>query len=99
MVGNGRMQDFALLLGHVWRCTRCREALLAQPELYWIGYKLNQNQRDCIRKLSDESFHTVMRLAEISGLAMNDLNEAIDHPRARLRHLDGHRYDFRTFRT
>lgn len=99
MHSNGRVQDFALLLGHLWRCTRCREALLAQPESFWIGYKLDQEQRDCIRSLNDESFHTVMRLAELSGLTMPELYAAIDHPRARLRHLDGQKYDFRTFRT
>jgi 3'-phosphoadenosine 5'-phosphosulfate sulfotransferase len=95
MYGNGRVQDFALLLGHLWRCSACRESLLAQPELFWVGYKLDQAQRDCIKSLSDESFHTVVRLAEVSGLSVNELYVAIDHPRARLRHLDGHRYDFR----
>jgi 3'-phosphoadenosine 5'-phosphosulfate sulfotransferase len=99
MYRNGRIQDFALLLGHLWRCNRCREALLLQPELYSVGYKLDQSQRDCIKQLNDESFHTVMRLAELSGLSLNELYEAIDHPRARLRHLDGQRYDFRSYRT
>jgi hypothetical protein len=98
MVGNGRLQDFALLLGHAWRCHRCREALLAQPELYSVGYKLDQTQRDCLKNLNDESFLTVMGLAEISGLSTTTLYEAIDHPRARLRHLDGQRYDFRATR-
>jgi len=95
MVGTGRLQDYALLLGHAWRCTKCRDALLSQPELYWIGFKLDATQRECIKKLSDESFVTVMRLAELSGLTAAEIYEAIDHPRARLRHLDGHRYDFR----
>jgi hypothetical protein len=99
MNGNGRVQDFALLLGHAWRCTQCRESLLAQPELYTIGFKLDQSQRECILRLNDESFHTVMRLAELSKLSMAELYEAIDHPRARLRHLSGNRYDFRTVRS
>jgi hypothetical protein len=98
MYGNGRIHDFAMLLGHVWRCTQCREALLAQPEFHSIGYKLDQTQRECILKLDDDSFHTVMRLSEASGLSVVELYEAIDHPRARLRHLDGQRYDFRTIR-
>lgn len=98
MVNNGRVADFALLLGHVWRCTHCREALLAEPALYSVGYKLDQTQRDCIKNLTDESFHTVMRLAELSGLSAGEIYAAIDHPRARLRHLDGHRYDFRATR-
>ena len=93
---NGRIQDYALLLGHIWRCTHCRNALLAQPELLWIGFKLDQQQRACIKKLDDDSFHTVMRLAEVSGLSVNELYVAIDHPRARLRHLSGNRYDIRS---
>jgi hypothetical protein len=51
MYGNGRVQDFVLLLGHLWRCSQCRAALLAQPELYSVGYKLDQSQRDCIMQL------------------------------------------------
>jgi hypothetical protein len=93
---NGRIQDYALLLGHIWRCTNCRSALLAQPELLWIGFKLDQQQRAYIKKLDDDSFHTVMRLAEASGLTVNELYLAIDHPRARLRHLSGNRYDIRS---
>lgn len=99
MYGNGRLQDFALLLGHLWRCNQCRDALLSQPELFWVGFKLDQPQRECIKSLSDESFHTIMRLAEVSGLTSAELTAAIDHPRARLRHLSGQRYDVRSVRS
>lgn len=89
-----RVRDFALLIGHAWRCTRCRAILLEDPTAACIGYKLDDAQRESILKLTDESFHTVTKLAEVSGLPMRELDEAIEHPRARLRHLAGDRYDF-----
>lgn len=92
---NNRVSDFALLIGHVWRCTQCREHLMAQPDVYWIGFKLSDEQRAIIRKLSDESFQTMARLAEETQLAPRDLEEAVDHPRARLRHLGVVKYDYR----
>lgn len=91
-----RVRDFALFIGHAWRCTSCRENLLQQPEAAWVGLKLDEAQRTCILKLTDDSFQTVMRLAENAGLSVRELEEAIDHPRARLRHLGSIRTDFRT---
>jgi hypothetical protein len=82
-----RVQDFALIIGHVWRCNGCREALFANPETVWLGYKLSDLQRDAILKLTDESFQTVARLCEETGLDAKELEAAIEHPRARLRHL------------
>lgn len=89
-----RVRDFALLIGHAWRCTRCREVLLENPKSAWIGFKLDEAQRECILELSEESFQTTVRLAELTGMTMQELDEAINHPRARLRHLAGNRYDF-----
>lgn len=82
-----RVQDFALIVGHVWRCFECREALFASPETVWMGYKLSDAQRESILKLSDESFQTMARLCEATGLSAAELEAAIEHPRARLRHL------------
>lgn len=82
-----RVQDFALMIGHVWRCTSCREALLANPEAMRMGYKLNEQQRAAILKLTDESFQTMAKLAGATGLDPKELEVAIEHPRARLRHL------------
>ncbi|MDQ3249946.1 MAG: hypothetical protein M3Q45_12170 [Chloroflexota bacterium] len=86
---NGRVQDFALLIGHVWRCTTCRNALLERPEAVLIGFKLDEAQRERVLKLSEDSFQTMMKLVDETGLSDRELNEAIDHPRARLRHLNG----------
>jgi hypothetical protein len=84
---SGRVQDFALVIGHVWRCHHCREALMERPEVTWLGYKLSEEQRAAIRELTDESFQTLMRLADATGLTTKELEAAIEHPRARLRHL------------
>lgn len=90
-----RVTDFALIIGHVWRCTSCRDALLRNPSLMWVGYKLSEDQRTCITNLSDEDFHTVMHLAEVTGLTVKEIDAAIDHPRARLRHLGSVKGDVR----
>jgi hypothetical protein len=94
-LSTNRVTDYALLIGHVWRCMECREQLMSRPELAWIGFKLSEGQRDLIRKLSDESFQTMMRLADETELTPHELEEAVDHPRARLRHLGVVKYDYR----
>lgn len=91
-----RTTDFALLIGHIWRCLECRELFMSRPELYWIGFKLNDGQRSVLRALTDDSFQTMTGLAEETGLSARELEEAIDHPRARLRHLGVVKYDFRS---
>ncbi len=82
-----RVSDYALMIGHVWRCTSCRTDLLERPETTWIGYKLNEEQRTAILQLDSDAFQTATRLAEATGLALEELYQSIDHPRARLRHL------------
>ena len=82
-----RVSDFALIIGHVWRCTTCRDALLENPQVMWIGYKLNESQRECLVTIDEEDFRTIQHLAEITGLTAREIDAAIDHPRARLRHL------------
>ena len=93
-----RVQDFALIIGHAWRCTNCRDALLENPEATWVGYKLSEDQRERILKLTNESFQTMMNLVEVTGLSEKELEAAVEHPRARLRHLGSNRGDF-FFRT
>jgi hypothetical protein len=85
--GPRRVTDYALIIGHVWRCTACRNALLTNPETTWIGYKLSEEQRERIQAMDDDDFQTATRLAEATGLSVDELYAAIDHPRARLRHL------------
>ncbi len=82
-----RVSDFALIIGHVWRCTACRDILLERPHLIWIGHKLSESQRECLINMDEEDFRTIQHLAEVTGLAAREIDAAIDHPRARLRHL------------
>lgn len=90
-----RVTDYALLIGHVWRCPECRNSLLAQPEITLIGYKVSDQQRAAICDLTSESFATVMRLSAELSISTGELYSAIDHPRARLRHLGVVRGEFR----
>lgn len=90
-----RVSDFALIIGHVWRCTACRDALLASPSATWVGYKLTDQQRDCITGLNEDDFRTIMHLADVTGLSTREIDAAIDHPRARLRHLGSTKGEYR----
>ncbi|MFZ1757445.1 MAG: hypothetical protein WBO46_26390 [Caldilineaceae bacterium] len=81
------MRDYFILIGHAWICPDCRQRLLADPEAMLIGHKVSDEERACILALTDESFGTMMILGEATGLSTDDLREAIDHPRSRLRHL------------
>ena len=82
-----RVSDFALMIGHVWRCTSCRAALLAEPTITLVGFKLTEEQRACIAGMDDDDFRTITHLANVTGLTAQEIDGAIDHPRARLRHL------------
>ncbi|MCB0047097.1 MAG: hypothetical protein KDD92_16860 [Caldilineaceae bacterium] len=88
-----RVSDYALLLGHAWRCPECRVALLGNPAVTWIGFKLSEDQRERILAMDDDAYQTVEALALAADLSMDELYEAIDHPRARLRHLGSTRGD------
>jgi len=90
-----RVSDFALIIGHVWRCTACRNLLLENPQLMWIGHKLSERQRECLIHIDEEDFRTIQHLAQVTGLAAREIDAAIDHPRARLRHLGSIRGEVR----
>ena len=89
-----RVQDFALLIGHAWRCLECRTALVENPELTIVGFKLSQDQRERVTVLVDESFQTMARLSEETGLSQKELEAGIEHPRARLRHFGSRRGNY-----
>jgi hypothetical protein len=80
-----------ILIGHAWICTKCRDRLLTDLDTMLIGHKLSDDERERLVAMSDESFRTMMDLAEAAGLSMDDLRLAIDHPRSRLRHLGVYR--------
>lgn len=82
-----RVRDYYILIGHAWICPDCRVRLLAEPEAMLIGHKVSEEERECVIALTDGSFGTMMALAAATQLSMDELREAIDHPRSRLRHL------------
>ena len=86
-----RLRDFALIAGHTWRCYECRDLLLENAERTCRGYKLSQEEKESATELTDDNFQTVMALSEATGLTVKELEEAIDHPHARLRHLGSYR--------
>lgn len=88
---SSRVRDYALIIGHAWRCLSCREALLEAPQSTWIGYKLSKSERESILALESASFYTVAELAAATQLSSEEIEAAIDHPRARLRHLGSYR--------
>ena len=52
-----------------------------------VGFKLSDEQRACIANMDDADFRTIPHLASLTGLTTQEIDSAIDHPRARLRHL------------
>ena len=52
-----------------------------------VGFKLTEEQRACIAGMDDDDFRTITHLANVTGLTAQEIDSAIDHPRARLRHL------------
>jgi hypothetical protein len=89
-----RVQDFALIIGHVWRCHTCRDELYDKPDTIWMGYKLSDDQKARIRTLTDDCFASIPKLAEVTGLDSKEIEAAIEHPRARLRHLGSIKGDY-----
>lgn len=82
-----RVSDLAVLLGHVMQCEMCRERLLESPERATMGRKMTTEQRRLIARLTPEDFENANILAAAVGISASELNEGINHPRARLRHL------------
>lgn len=86
-----RLRDFALIIGHTWRCYECRDLLLEDPERTCRGHKLSEAEKESAQELTEDDFQTVMALSQATGISVKDLEEAIDHPHARLRHLGSRR--------
>ncbi len=82
-----RVRDYLIIIGHTWICTSCRENLLNDPDSILVGHKLSEEEREHLLSLTEQSFRTMMELDEATGLTMEELQLAIDHPRSRLRHL------------
>jgi hypothetical protein len=86
-----RVRDYLILIGHTWICTDCRQRLLEDTNTMLVGHKVSDQERERLEELNDESYRTMMDLCSATGLSMDDLRLAIDHPRSRLRHLGVYR--------
>ncbi len=84
---NARVRDFLILIGHTWICLECRASLLEDTEATLVGHKLSEFERERLLELKDSSFRTIMDLEEATGLTADEIYQAVDHPRSRLRHL------------
>jgi hypothetical protein len=84
---SSRTSDLAILLGHALKCEDCRQSLLAEPERFIIGRKLSDHQRELLLQLTPEDFENSTTLARAVDMDVDELLEATNHPRARLRHL------------
>ncbi|MBP7963472.1 MAG: hypothetical protein KBG20_13180 [Caldilineaceae bacterium] len=82
-----RIRDYLIVVGHLWIGDECRDAFFKNPNSVLIGFKLTQDEKERLHKLTDASFSSMELLVEATGLEYDELREAIDHPRARMRHL------------
>lgn len=84
---NTRVRDYLILIGHTWICLECRSMLLEETEATLVGHKVSEFERERLSELKDSSYRTMMDLEEATGLTADEINQAVDHPRSRLRHL------------
>lgn len=82
-----RTSDLAIVLGHALQCEACRQRLLEEPDRVLVGRKITATQRADLAQLGEEDFASAATLAAAAGIPMAELVDALDHPRARLRHL------------
>ena len=82
-----RTSDIAILLSHTMQCAECRDRLLSQPDRVLIGRKISEQQRAMLSSLSAEDFESAVTLAAAAGANSEELRDALNHPRARMRHL------------
>ncbi len=80
-------QELLILAGHAWQCPDCRRRLLETPEKALSGHPLNASERERLLQLNDEHFTSVSSLAQALGVATNELYDAMNHARTRLRHF------------
>ena len=80
-------QELLILAGHAWQCPECRRRLLEAPEKALSGHPLSADERERLSRLAEEHFASVSALAEALGVRANELYDAMNHARTRLRHF------------
>ena len=82
-----RISDFDVAVGHLWHCDQCRRSFLSDPSSVMIGLKLSPDQRNVLNNLAAEPETLLDRLQHAWPTDDAAFERAINHPRARLRHL------------
>jgi hypothetical protein len=76
-----------IVAAHAWQCLTCRGKLLADPDGVLMRQGLSGEERKLFSQIALSDWVTVGALAEALGAARCDLENAMQHPRCRLRHL------------
>jgi len=76
-----------IVAGHAWQCMACREKLLADAHGVLLRQGLAADERKLVTELAPSDWTTVGSLASALGVGRGELEEALRHPRCRLRHL------------
>jgi hypothetical protein len=74
-------------VGHAWQCPSCRDKLLSDPEGILMRQGLTNDERELVLKIAPSDWITVGALAAALGVARCELEQAMQHPRCRLRHF------------
>lgn len=82
-----RIRDYLIVVGHLWIGDECRDAFLQNPRSTLIGFKLSEDERERLLQLTNDSFLSHQILSDATGISLAELDEAITHPRSRMRHL------------
>ncbi len=81
------ISDYCIVIGHFWYCPDCRREFMNNPHAMLKGLKLTQAQYDRLLQWAAEPTSFMDKLGSESGLDPEAFQQAISHPRARLRHL------------
>ncbi|HUW09055.1 MAG TPA: hypothetical protein VM537_04960 [Anaerolineae bacterium] len=76
-----------IVAGHAWQCISCREKLLADAHGVLLRQGLTADERKLFSEIAPSDWSTVTSLASALGSSRTELEEALRHPRCRLRHL------------
>lgn len=82
-----RQENLLIIAGHAWQCLDCQAKLLADPAKAVTGHRLMPDEQTALSKLTRADFATVTSLAHALQLDRHALDEIMNNPRCRLRHL------------
>ncbi len=82
-----RSENLLVAAGHAWQCLECQTRLLADPVKTLAMVRLTEEERKAVSKLSRSDFATAASLAQALQVDRHALDEIMNSPRCRLRHL------------